>query len=59
MIFALIASLSIGLVGCGGAPSTGDMVRSEASKASDEAKKKMLDGYLKTMVKPKGRTKAR
>jgi len=54
---AVISSVSLGVAGCGGgAPSTGEQV---TSKPDNEAKKKMLDGYLKTMVKPKGQNKAK
>jgi hypothetical protein len=50
----LSGALLLSVAGCGGAPSTGEQVN---SKPDDEAKKKMLDGYLKTMVQPKGKPK--
>jgi len=57
MALAVIVSVSLGLAGCGGgAPSTGEQV---TSKPDEEAKKKMLEGYMKTMVKPKGQPKAK
>ena len=57
MALAVIVSVSIGLAGCGGgAPSTGEQM---ASKPDEDAKKKMLEGYMKTMMKPKGQSKAK
>jgi len=52
MVLAMIISISLGPAGCGGgAPTTGEQVE---SKPDEAAKKKMLDGYLNKMVKPKG-----
>lgn len=56
LILSVAFSVPFGVAGCGGgAPSTGEQV---TSKPDEEAKKKMLDEYLKKMPKPKGQQKS-
>jgi hypothetical protein len=56
MGLAVMISVSLGPTGCGGAPTTGEQV--VESKPDEAAKKKMLDGYLNKMARPKGQRKA-